>query len=284
MSAALFERTVLARQTFDAQGLAVALDGPKVVGFSHAALGPTSSNQPTETGGISMLMMRQPDGDPAISSGLLARSEEYLRNHGVKQILAGSVRPIDPFYLGLYGGSEQSGILKSDQHSDEFFRSHGYEPIGQTIIFQRDLLSFRPSVDRRQLQVRRRCCTVASIADPPVKSWWEAWSYGDFDRVRFELRERPAEPPIASVMFWNMEPMSRTWGVNASGLVDLQVDPKQRRQAVATYLLGEAFRSLAGQGVTLVEAQAAETDSASRSLFRKLGFSEVDRATQFQKL
>jgi ribosomal protein S18 acetylase RimI-like enzyme len=253
------------------------------VGFSHAAFGPAETQQPAETGGISMLMVRQPDGDPAIAAGLLARSEEYLRNRGVKTILAGGVRPLDPFYLGLYGGSEQSGILKSDTQSDEFFRTNGYEPVGQSIVYHRDLLSFRPAVDRRALQVRRRCCTVASITDPPVNSWWEAWSYGDFDRVRFELRERPTESPIASVMFWNMEPMSRTWGVNAAGLVDLQVDQKQRRQAVATYMLGEAFRCLAGQGVTLVEAQAAETDPVSQSLFKKFGFTEVDRATRFLK-
>src|SRR5262245_59668413 len=97
MSAALFERTVLARQTFDAGGLFVATDGPKVVRFSHAAFGPAEPQLPAETGGISMLMVRQPDGDPAIAAGLLARSEEYLKNHGVKQILAGGVRPLDPF-------------------------------------------------------------------------------------------------------------------------------------------------------------------------------------------
>lgn len=286
MSATVFEQLVLAKPTFDPQGLTVATEAGRPIGFAHAAFGPTSdqSNLSTEKGGVSMLMTRRPDGNPAVASELLARSEQYLRSRGAKTLLAGGVRPLDPFYLGLYGGSQMSGILASDVHGQELFSTHGYQDVGRTLIWHRELSGFRPSVDRKLMQVRRRCCALQAIPDPLPKTWWEACTYGGFDRTRFELRKTPRDAPIASVMFWNMQPLSNSWGVQAAGLVDLQVAPNERRQAVASFLLGEAFRQLAVQNIMLVEAQSPESDATATAFFQKAGFKQVDTATAFCKL
>ena len=50
----------------------------------------------------------------ALADELLARSEVYLRERGAKVIYAGGIRPLNGFYLGLYGGSELPGVLVTD--------------------------------------------------------------------------------------------------------------------------------------------------------------------------
>jgi ribosomal protein S18 acetylase RimI-like enzyme len=80
-----------------------------------------------------------------------------------------------------------------------------------------------------------------------------------------------------------MQPLASTWGVHAAGLVDLEVIKSERRQGVAIYLLSEAFRHLAAQGVSLVEAQVRSQDDPARALFEKLGFVEIDQAAAYRK-
>ena len=38
---------------------------------------------------------------PDVAAGLLERCEEYLYQRGAKVLYGGSIRPLNPFYLGL---------------------------------------------------------------------------------------------------------------------------------------------------------------------------------------
>jgi ribosomal protein S18 acetylase RimI-like enzyme len=133
------------------------------------------------------------------------------------------------------------------------------------------------------MQIRRRMC-VQTVSDPPPTSWWDASTLGNFERTRMELQARDARAASAHVTFWLMQPLSASWGVHATGLVDLEVLPAERRQGLATFLLGEAFRQLATQGVSVVEAQVDPKDAAAYGLFCKLGFEAVDEAVHYRKM
>ena len=65
-----------------------------------------------------------------------------------------------------------------------------------------------------------------------------------------------------------METMAGAWGVHAVGVAGLEVAPSARRQGLATYLLGEAFRQLHAQGVALVEVHVAEENAAGPGAVR----------------
>jgi ribosomal protein S18 acetylase RimI-like enzyme len=149
-------------------------------------------------------------------------------------------------------------------------------------VFHRELATFRAAVDRKQMQIRRQQ-NINIQADPPCRTWWEACTFGGFDRTRFELSPKTGGPVSASLTVWSMEPLSTSWGVRASGLCELAVDPAQRRQGLAQFLMGEAFRQLAAEGVALIEAQAMLRDEASVGLFQKLGFKQVDEGVVFRK-
>ena len=284
MSAAMIEQLVVNKSVFDRDGLVLAIENQRPVGFVHAGFGPASSlaGASTTEGVISALMLRPSDASEELTNELLSRGEAYLKNRGARVLLAGGVAGRDPFYLGLIGGSEKRGLLASDAAGQSLFASHGYEAASRSIVFRAELARFKPVLDRTQMQVRRRMNLAISV-DPPASSWWDAVTLGGFDRMRFETcsRDRPTNP--ARVTFWIMQPLSRCWGRHAAGMVDLEVAPSERRQGLATFLLCEALRRLYTQGIELVESQVDQTNEPALRLFAKLGFERVDEAIEYRK-
>jgi ribosomal protein S18 acetylase RimI-like enzyme len=284
MSAALFEELVLSKPYFDNAGMILAVDEGQPVGFVHAGFGPTAdfSTLSFERGVISMLIVRPEYRRQGIGQQLLARAEEYLRQSGSREIYGGGIQPLTPFYLGLYGGSELPGVLISDADALRRYQAAGFEEVQRCGVFHRELASFRPTMDRKQLQIRRQQ-NVQVIVDPPCRTWWEACTFGGFDRTRFEFVPKAGGPSPAWLSVWSMEPLSTSWGVRATGLYELQVDAAQRRQGLAACLIGEACKQLAAEGVALLEAQAMLQDTATVCLFKKLGFKQVDEGVVFRK-
>ncbi len=283
MSVEVFERHVLSKPYFDRHGLIVAERDGRVMGFAHAGFGASEdlSTLSTQFGVVCLIMVRPEAQRAGVGSELLARAEAYLRQAGSQVIYAGAVHPLDPFYLGLYGGSELPGVLDSLQAAHPFLIKRGYDEVDRVVVLERDLAEFRPLVDRNQMQIRRRTNVDAQF-DPSSSTWWEACNYGCFDRVRFDLKTREGKR-IARTTGWMLDPISRTWGVRAVGLVDLQVEESSQRQGHASYLLGEAFRRLHEQGVMMVQVQTMQRNTAALALYQKLGFLQTDGGTVYRK-
>lgn len=298
MSVALLDEFVLSKPYFDRRGLIVAVDDsaagePSPVAFVHAGFGPNERGDGLDAsvGVVAMLMCCPLEARAEVERELLARGEAYLVERGAKRILLGGVARTAPFYLGLYGGSALPGVLESDESLLAVARAAGaggdggdagYRAVRRRTVWHRELATLRPAVDRTQLQIRRRA-NVEVTPDPPSALWWEACVYGPMDRVRFDLVGREDAARWAWAEFWSMDTFSAKWGVRAVGLKRIEVAANQRREGLATFLLGDALKQLAGEGVAVVEAQADDDDLSSIALFRKLGFFEVDRGTVYEK-
>jgi ribosomal protein S18 acetylase RimI-like enzyme len=284
VSVDLLERLIFGKMYFDYEGVTIAFEGNRPVGFAHAAFGPNDARDRIDTDkGVICLVVVRPDSSVAdVAAGLLERSEAYLYRRGAKVVYGGAVEPLNPFYLGLYGGSELPGVLHSDAVAMDLFQSHGYRELDRTVLFRRPLGDFRPVVDRRQLQFRRQM-TVQMQIDPPLRDWWESCTVGDFDLTRFEVMQRGGTSVLASVTFRAADPPLSAQPTRAAGLLDLRVGAANRRQGLATFLLGEAFRSLARQGVAMVEMQTTEGNQAGLGLCRKLGMQEIQQGVVFRK-
>jgi GNAT superfamily N-acetyltransferase len=282
MSMAVFERFVLSKPVFERRGLIVAVEDGKALGFVHAGFGPSADGGTLSTArGVTCLLMLRPEADPSLAGPLLAASESYLRDTGAVELYGGGCYPLSPFYYGLYGGSELSGVLDSDTRLQAIFADHGYRAAKRSLVLHRDLAGFRPVIDRQQMQIRRQT-SVEMLVDAPTTNWWEACIFEPFDRTRCVLNARDGGTP-ASVNFWNMETMAGAWGLHAVGVAGLEITQTRRRQGLGTYLLGEAFRHLHAQGVALVEVHVAEDNAAARALFANLGFTQVDASTLYRK-
>ena len=87
----------------------------------------------------------------------------------------------------------------------------------------------------------------------------------------------------ASVWFWDVEPLSTSWGVPTAGMFDLEVNAARRQQGLATFLLTEAFQRLRHRGIVRVEAQTMQQNAPAVKLYEKLGFVRVDEGVVYRK-
>jgi len=280
----LFEQLVFAKLYFDYGGLIVAWEDGRPVGFAHAGFGPNEQGDRVSTElGVTCLVLVRPDcAEAEVAAGLLERCEQYLRGQGAKVLYGGGIRPLNPFYLGLYGGSELPGVLDSDLVARELYGSHGYREIDRTVILHRRLSGFQAVIDRRQMQIRRQMIVEVTV-DPPPQTWWDACTLGDFDLTRFELIPRGGGTAVAWATFRSMEPAGAHGTGRATGLIELGVDESLHRRGLAIFLLSEAFRQFVRQGILLVEAQVMQQNAAALGVYRKIGFRQVGHGSVFRK-
>jgi len=294
VSPQLLEHGIFSKMHFDPEGFIVATRDGQPVGFVHAGFGPNDSGSAIDPtlGTTHMLMLRKTSSDKkpsdhiqadhSLADDLLAASEEYLRSRGTQVIYAGGIRPLNSFYLGLYGGSEIPGVLQTDSVLAEACGRCSYREVDRVIVLQCDLARFRPPLSRGARQMKRTA-TVIETHDPPATTWWDACVWGSLQCDRFELVDKALKKEIARVSFWDVQPLSASWGINTAGMFDLYVQPDWRRHGCASHLLGEVFRLFQRQGVTTVEAQTMASNEASLAFYNKLGFVEVDHGLIFRK-
>lgn len=284
VSADLFEQFIFGKLYFDYEGLVLAFEDGQPLGFAHAGFGPdqAESRLATECGVTCAVILNGAQERPEVADELLARCEQYLASRGAKVVYGGGVAPINPFYVGLYGGSELPGVLQSDTVATELFRRHAYREIDEVLIFHRNLDDFNPPVERQQVQLRRQM-TMQSTIDWPTQTWWQACTIGDFDLIRCEVTPRGGGPVLAHAIFRNMEPPGGAGFVRAVGLLDLTVHQAYRHKGLATFLLTEAFHNFHRQAITIVQSQATSSNAAALGLYKKLGFQQFDRGSVFRK-
>jgi GNAT superfamily N-acetyltransferase len=275
MTSAWLEACVFSKPYFDRDGLQVAVEGDRVVGFAeHSAI--------DFAVGTTILVVVVPhERHDAIADGLLARCEDYLRRRGAQTIMGGGTPQLGGLYLGLYGGSDLPGILDSTPTMQAVFRRAGYLEAERIAVMRRPLAGFRPPMSRQQMALRR-ATTLRVIDEPARRTWWEAATTTGIAMRRYELRDE-GETLLGSGTFWDMQPLATAWGVHATGLMRVEVDRGQQRQGYARYLLAEALHDLAQEGVALAETHVSEAHEAAIKLFFKLGFEATGHGTVFRR-
>lgn len=284
MSVALWEQHVLSRPYFDRQGLIVAEEEGRLVGFVHAGFGPDDAERTLDLSlGSTMMLLVRPDRQrQGIGRELLRRAEAYLSERGAGVLYAGAIRPVAGFYQGLYGGSELPGVLRSSPGAHEFLTATGYRAIDQVVVLQRDLAGFRPPVDRRAISLRRRVSTVVT-ADPVGRTWWEACTRSSLDVTRYELLLAETGRVTAALTTVALHALSTTWGVPAAGIIEFAVEPEYRRQGHGLLLLSDVLKQLAQERLGLVEVQTMVHNTAARNLYQKFGFQQVDEGVVYRR-
>jgi ribosomal protein S18 acetylase RimI-like enzyme len=284
VSAGVLEQFVFSKPYFDPDGLIVAVQDQTPVGFAHASFGPNEdySALDMELGTTQLLMLGPEHRDVGLADELLGRSEGYLRDRGAKVLYGGGIKPLDGFYLGLYGGSELPGVLVTDPMFGDACRRNGYREIDRVEVLHRDVSRFRMPFSREQRRLRREAL-CKEVYCPPARSWWEACTRANFERLYFHLEQFGTRKELAYVWFWDIEPLSTSWGVPTCGMYDMYVAPDERRHGYAAHLLSEAFDRLRRRGIVLVEAHVMQTNVPALALYKKLGYIHVDQGVVFRK-
>jgi ribosomal protein S18 acetylase RimI-like enzyme len=270
----LLERYVLAKPIFDPAGILIAEVNGECVGWAHAALSLHPFN-PQPVGVVCLLGVRPAHRKQGIGSELLQRSEQHLRERGAMVLQAGGHWPNNPYYMGLYGGSESPGFLCSDTLAEPFFVKKGYRIEQRIRVLQRVLDLPMKTFDPRFLPLRHRYELQFS---PPrrLASQWQETVFGYVDPLRFVLLDRQTGAEVARTLVWEMETFSTHWQRPSIGIFDFGVNEEYRGKSVGRYFLALIMKYIQDQFFTLVEIQLDETNAFGLSFLDSLEFEHVD--------
>jgi ribosomal protein S18 acetylase RimI-like enzyme len=280
----VFDLLVLAEPYFDKQGLIVACDGKEVIGFVHAGFGSNAEGTGISmaTGVICAVLVRLDYRTQGIGRLLVSRAEEYLKSRGARQIVAGESGTQNPFYLGLYGGSESAGFLETDVNAAPFFTALGYQPAERYVLMRRDITEKKDPFDPRMLAVKRTM-KFGVLDRPPSATWWWMTRYGRFGSLTFALIPNAGGNSPAEVTFWEMQFHTACRGERTVGITDLSVTARERRKGYAKSLITEVIRRLRDEMVTHVEVTIREDNQTAIDLFRALNFQPFDTGIVYRK-
>jgi ribosomal protein S18 acetylase RimI-like enzyme len=279
------ENAVFNKPYFDPLGFVIAEDDTgKLVGFAHAGFAPTDDLSALDRshGVICAIAIHPSHRRQGIGTELLRRAEAYLRDRGSTVLRAGPVRPEKPFYLGVYGGSNAPGFLRSDPEIEPFLLVHGYSPDRRTNVFDRRLDTALNIVDSRFGPLRRRYEGQA-LPQARLGSWFRECVFGPLEPSEFRLDDKATGLTAARALYWEMTDYGWRWGAPPAGIVDVQVRNDLRRQGLGKYLLAQLLRHLQEQYFAVAEVQVPETEEAAAKLFRSLGFVQVDVGVSYTK-
>jgi ribosomal protein S18 acetylase RimI-like enzyme len=278
------ERHAYAKVYFDPDGLIVAEEGGVCVGFAHAGFGSDSQGAAllTESGTTCLLGVRATHRRRGIGTELLRRCEAYLRERGARTLYAGAMHPVNPFYLGAYGGSEMPGILASESPAEPFLARNGYRVCRKVLVLQRRLTQTIKSMDPRFVAHRGR---YEMREDPRSRlgSWWSECVFGLVEPLEFYLADKTTNERVARALVWEMEGFSYRWNQPSVGLTDISVRPDLHRKGLAKFFVTQVMRRIQDQYYEIMEAQAAEGAAPVLGLLRGLGFEEVDEGRLYQR-
>jgi GNAT superfamily N-acetyltransferase len=272
---------------FEASGLIVAEKDGRIAGFVHAGFGPeqpVDGAQPFELchdlGTVAMLVLEPEPDDRALASGLIAAAEDYLRERGAKVVYAGSLFPLNPFYWGLYGGSEGSGVLSGQERFHEALVERGYMPAATTVLLEANLAAPEPR-DPRAVLIRRQA-QAEFLDDPMPADWWQNLALGEYRTVTARLLSKTDGAEIAHAQMWDMAWFSRADCRLRIGLIDLHVRAEQRRKGYGRFLVAAILSRARESGVAAVSVQTSSANQPALSLYASLGFQPVNEATLYR--
>ena len=272
-----FDELVFAQIYFDPAGLILACQDEDIVGFVHAGFGANEDRSwlSTKEGVICAVMVHPSARGQGIGRELVRRAEQYLRDRGSKKIFAGSADPRDPYYCGIYGGSQSAGFLQSDPAAAPFFAHLGYSACEEHIVFQRSLgVGAADPVGTRLVNVRRTTRLTALNQDP--KSWWWQTRHGRLDAMHLALVPKIGGTALARVSVVGLDRYANTWQTRGIGLLGLYVPEAHRQKGYGQALLVEVCRRVRDDMVQLAEAHAPKADAAAIAVLESAGFQPID--------
>ncbi len=282
-SPTLLEYFTFAKPYFDPDGLNLALEKDRPVGFAHAGFGPTPDGRGLDytTGVLCTIGVLPTYRGQGIGSELLARSEAYLRRRGAHQLFAGPLAPANPFTFALYGGSQSSGFLDSSPGARSFLESSGYSCQDTALVYRCDL-EHLPAVADGRFPAHRQRYEILLVPRHGL-TWYQECVLGPIELHEFHLRDKVTGRKVAKVCVWEMEMFGSRWNQHAVGILELETAADVRKQGLAKFLLSMLLRHLHDQFFTLAEVHVPEANEPAKRLMHALGFAQTDTGRRYRR-
>lgn len=232
-------------------------------------------------GTLAMLLTEPGRDDPALEMGLIVAAERSLRSRGAEVFYAGGHAPMDPFYRGLYGGSEFSGVLDSHAAFGRAVVRAGYQAVASTIVLEVDLA--RPDARDPKAPLLRRQARLDFVDDARLPGWWDALALGLFRPSQYTLVEKMLNVAVARAWTWEIAGgVGVSDGRSRTALIDLEVAPEFRRKGFGRHLVAEIVRRARSQGSDILTVQTSSENAPALALYASLGFEPIDSTTLYR--
>jgi ribosomal protein S18 acetylase RimI-like enzyme len=282
-SPTFLEYFLFAKTYFDADGLILAYDGDKMVGFVHAGFAPREdlAGLDSATGVLCTLAVLPSYRGQGIGTQLLHRAENYLWERGAVRAWFGSQTPNNPFLFGLQGGCTNIGMVHNDESTLRFLQRHGYAPTRRLLLFRRSLARLPMPLDTRFGAIRSNYDILASYLRHA--GWWQESVLGPVEAVEYRLEDKVTHGTPARMVLWDMDTFSQHWGQACVGLIDLHVEENARRLGLAKYLLLNVLRHLRDRSFAQFEVAVEEGTRPMLGLLAGLEFEAIGEGVSYFK-
>ncbi len=279
----VWEYCVLSKPFFDPNDFLIARWEGEAVGFVHFAnSGNAEGTDSDPSVGLinSLCVIRHPE-ESRIAQQLLSESTARLKRRGAKMVLGGSSPKHFAFYLGILPGDGMLGVPSCDVRFQQWLLHDGMRPWQPTARWELELASYRPPMDRTQIQIRRQF-QVNRVVDGQQLPWWIATSFGHAEQQHFQLASRSQLQLVSSVTFW--QPDTTIRGLDSSGYMmvfEVATDEPEARDRLV-FLLSESLRQLQQDRVERVRVVSLSDQVAATNVLQRLGFRSTETGVVFR--
>ncbi len=283
VNALQFELGCLSKTYFDSEALFIAELAGKVVGFAH--LGPAANRDLTdsavEVATIAALCVSPLEEEAGIAAALLAEVESAATRKGANRCVFRSLLPDVAFYLGLGPAGSLIGATSHEHRMHSWLTSNDYQASEETILWTLDLASFRPPVDRQQMQIRRTAHVNRDV-DEPFLPWWQACLLGHTEPTSLQLIHRTEKRVMHEVLCWTVASELKTDPSTNLWLWPPKLDSVDDTDSLL-FLLGESMREFSDERVDYAIVASASHQTHLNDLYRRLGFSAEQSGAIYEK-
>ncbi len=279
-----FELFNLSRPYFDAAGLQVAIDEETraIAGFVHSGFGPADPASfcrrlDRSMGTIAVVCA---PADPEMEDSLIQAGINYLRKEGAGVIYAGGRFPLNPFYWGLYGGSEFSGVLDSQPELQAALVRNGFKESARSVLFEYNLAKAEPRHVKNI--VLKRESRLSILEDDSLGCHWTELALEAFHPMNVEIRDRHDTRTLARSVLWPMALYGRRESVSRIGLIGVEVAPGHRRQGYGRLVVTESIKCAIELSYDVLCVQTDVTNTPAMGLYEGMGFSRSGSASLFR--
>jgi ribosomal protein S18 acetylase RimI-like enzyme len=195
-------------------------------------------------------------------------------------IYGGGRYPLNPFYWGIYGGSEFSGFLESQPATLQAFQRNGFKESASSVLFEFDLAKSEPR-HLKNIMLKRES-RVHILEDENPEENWSALAVEAFHPLVVQILDKAEKAVIARSCLWPMSVYGRREGVSRIGLIDVIVDDDHRRKGYGRLLITESIKCASGLSYDILCVQTDSTNLAAIKLYEQSGFERTETARLFR--
>ncbi len=278
------ELCILGKPYFDPEHCLVVEQANAVVGFALLGFAGDVSLQTIDSGQAvvsALCILDQADAD-SIAHTLIEAACAVLRQTGASRVRFGPPPPATPYLAGLVPGDGMIGAPNHDKRLHRWLQAAGWQAEWPVVIWEVDLGSFHPPMDRTQIQIRRMA-HVDRMLEEPILPWYLASMLGHAELIAFQLINRQTRSVTADAVVWMIGHELIPLPDVVAHLWPLTQDDCRTKDDQIIFLLAEAFRQLREDRVDLIRTIASQRDQEVSRLLERVGFQALLSGTTYVK-